>query len=48
MNSFRKLPDGWGVMCDAQHNPGDTVTVTLKDGRTKPVEPSCSRFPKSA
>jgi uncharacterized protein DUF6011 len=36
MNSFRKLPDGsWGVQCDAQHNPGEVITVTLRDGRTK-------------
>lgn len=38
MNSFRKLPDGsWGVLCDMQHNPGEVITVTLRDGRTKPV-----------
>ncbi len=39
MNTFRKLPDGaWGVLCDAQHVSGATVTVTLRDGRTKAVE----------
>lgn len=36
MNTFRKLADGtWGIMCDGPAKAGDTVTVTLRDGRTK-------------
>ena len=36
--SFRKLRDGsWGVSVDGDASPGDTVTVTKKDGSTKRV-----------
>lgn len=36
MNTFRKLPDGnWGVMSDANIEPGAVVTVVLKNGSTK-------------
>ena len=37
MNSFRKVGDTWAIKCDAEHVPGDTVTVSLKSGATKEV-----------
>jgi hypothetical protein len=38
MNTWRKIGgDAWGVQCDAEHKPGETVTVTARSGTTKTV-----------
>jgi hypothetical protein len=37
MNRFTKHVGAWAVQADAERKPGEAVTVTLKDGRTKTV-----------
>ena len=38
MTHFRKIgPNSWGLATDEDHQPGDIVTVTLKNGGTKQV-----------
>jgi uncharacterized protein Veg len=38
MNSFRKIHDTWAIQCDVEHKPGESVTVTTRDGRAKQVK----------
>ena len=38
MTNFRKIgPNSWGLATDEDHQPGDVVMVTMKNGETKPV-----------
>lgn len=37
MNTFRKVGDAWCVMTETKFEPGTTVAVNLRDGRSKTV-----------